>query len=437
MSSITCIGGNGYTVVDPTGETQNAQYTFPGLNLNAQAVYNATTNSLYVPDSGTNLLIFNMSTNVLAETISTAPTTGRFAALNKTTQTLYVASSNSNTLIVFNCSLNTFSTVTLNARTLCIATNELTNTVYIGDTQSNGLIVFNGVTNAITTTIVSIEAPWGVVVNPNTNTIYVAQSYYTSPNICIISGTTNTITGTIGPFNTPTVLGINILYNTLYVADIPGGGMKIVNLVTNTITPVAAIANCNFFLSDDINNIVYVAGGNGFYTTNPTSLVSPFTSTQGIFTLCWTGASVNYYPLTTSTGALKEVIQLINNSSQTIALNSNIQFASNVYSYASPGNQITMSCLPSTNNIVLSVTGYYFVFFRITINTARGSIVQAMFNNVLIAQSYAPCSAITATSGVFVSKFGVQINTPGIMNITNLSSGSITVLTVSILIKRY
>ncbi len=67
-----------------------------------------------------------------------------------------------------------------------VAVNPNTNTIYIANWLSNNVSVINGNTNQVIATIPVGQCPQGVAVNPNTNTIYVAN--IDSNTVSVING---------------------------------------------------------------------------------------------------------------------------------------------------------------------------------------------------------------------------------------------------------
>ena len=76
-----------------------------------------------------------------------------------------------------------------------VAVNPSTNTVYVANMTGNSVSVIDGSTNTVTATVSVGRNPFGVAINPSTNTIYVANAGDNS--VSVIDGSTNTVTSTI------------------------------------------------------------------------------------------------------------------------------------------------------------------------------------------------------------------------------------------------
>jgi YVTN family beta-propeller protein len=69
----------------------------------------------------------------------------------------------------------------------------------------------------VTATITVGKRPYGVAVNPGTNTAYVANDY--DGTVSVIRSRTNTVTATITVGNGPFGVAVNGRTNTAYVAN--------------------------------------------------------------------------------------------------------------------------------------------------------------------------------------------------------------------------
>src|SRR5258708_5300904 len=87
---------------------------------------------------------------------------------------------------------------------------------------------------AVTATIPVGSNPFGVGVNPVTNTIYVANFF--SDSISVINGATNTVTATINVGSNPNGVGVNPVTNTIYAVIQGDTTVSVINGATNTVT---------------------------------------------------------------------------------------------------------------------------------------------------------------------------------------------------------
>ena len=154
-----------------------------------------------------------------------------------------------------------------------IVVNPATNTAYVANRLSNTVSVISGATNTVTDTIQVGIAPLDAAVNPVTNTIYVTNSdlNLNSHSVSVIDGSTNIVTNTITlPANSqPAGIAVNPVTDTIYVANCCSIGTVSVidgstNIVTNTITLPANSQPAGIAVNPTTNTI-YVT--NHFSTT--------------------------------------------------------------------------------------------------------------------------------------------------------------------------
>ena len=132
----------------------------------------------------------------------------------------------------------TFLSITVGGNPFGLAVDPLTNTIYVANSYDNTVSVINGTTNTATSTITVGSGPTGVAVNPLTNTIYVANQY--SHTVSVINGATNTVTSTIDVGSSPVDVAVNPSTNTIYVANFGSNTISVINGATNTVTSTIA-----------------------------------------------------------------------------------------------------------------------------------------------------------------------------------------------------
>ncbi len=98
-----------------------------------------------------------------------------------------------------------------------VAVNPNTNTIYVANNGSNNVSVINGNTNQVIATIPVGQWPYGVAVNPNTNTIYVANN--DSNNMSVINGNTDQVIATTPVGQWPVGVAVNRNTGILYVIN--------------------------------------------------------------------------------------------------------------------------------------------------------------------------------------------------------------------------
>jgi DNA-binding beta-propeller fold protein YncE len=106
-------------------------------------------------------------------------------------------------------------TITLDKKPKCIAVNEATNKVYVG--VEDGLLIIDGETDTVITEILPDVNVVALVVNPQTNRIYVADY---GDNIFVIDGATNQQVGIIpeGIYQQYEI-AVNPTTNLVYIGD--------------------------------------------------------------------------------------------------------------------------------------------------------------------------------------------------------------------------
>ena len=243
------------TILDPL--TTTIQSSFAGTAIK-QKVFNPNTKQLFIL-SGTNLLVYNGTTNALQQTVAVGSNLG--LAINLETNIVYIIAFNSAVLTIVNC--NTFATSTLNmgagVHAASIAVNSLTNLVYVADSGNSACLVING----LTVSSISVPVnPSGLVVNQQTGNVYLSNI----TSITVISSA-NVITATI-PVANPIGMDINSITNFLFVVVGSSNVILQINCATNVAYAVSsAPANTlnGGILADQTNNTLFLCATNGIY----------------------------------------------------------------------------------------------------------------------------------------------------------------------------
>ena len=234
---------------------------------------NPNTNTIYVANyySNTTSVINGTTNNVIDNlTVGEGP---NGIAVNPNTNTIYVANYYSNTTSVINGTTNNvIDNLTVGEGPSGIAVNPNTNTIYVANFQSNIVSVINGTTNNVMDDLTVGEGPIGVAVNPNTNTIYVAN--FLSDTVSVIDGTTNNVVSVIDDTTNnvmdvltigegPNGVAVNPNTNTIYVANYYSNTTSVIDGTEDTIVrdlpvgahPVGVAAN-------HLTNTIYVTNQN-------------------------------------------------------------------------------------------------------------------------------------------------------------------------------
>jgi YVTN family beta-propeller protein len=160
-----------------------------------------------------------------------------------------------------------------------LAVNPATNTIYVGNGLDDTVSVIDGANNTVTATIPLAvpgippggSSPFGLAVNPATNTVYVASIGTNSgpDNIAVIDGATNTVTANITVVGFAGEVAVDPTTNTVYVASSDPGTVAVIDGATNTVKATIAVNSGNPFENlfgiavDPATHLVYVADQDG------------------------------------------------------------------------------------------------------------------------------------------------------------------------------
>jgi YVTN family beta-propeller protein len=228
-STCYCPGVNGtLTVIDgatqsPTTTAFSYAYSNP-LDL----AINPANHILYVasrvfftvsPTCGYSDSVAVLDGATLTQAATTSVGSARLSAkvaVNQKTGNVYVTDWDDGTVTVLDGSGTLLSTIALAARPLGVAVDPTANRIYVAN--GNSISVIDGATNSLIGTIVdpNIINPGAVAVNPTTNTIYVAQG---SNPLAVIDGVTNSVTATVAVGTSAAAVVVDAQTNFIYVAN--------------------------------------------------------------------------------------------------------------------------------------------------------------------------------------------------------------------------
>jgi YVTN family beta-propeller protein len=287
-------GPPGYIAINPTTNTiyaisydKNTIYTLNSITNSLVKVsrvdkgpleiaVNPTTNTIYVASyESSTVSIINGATNSILKKV---PVNGAPSdvAVNPNTNTIYVSSSDldpdtflaeNGTVSIINGATISGSTnglepeeIVVGGRPNDVAVNPNTNTIYVAESDSNTVSIINGTTNGVVGSIAMDGAsPTSIAVNPTTNTIYVANTL--SSRISVINGTTtNGVVGSIAVGSRPTSVAVNPTTNTIYVANTLSNTVSIINGTTNGVVGSIAVGSRPTSVAvNPTTNTIYVA----------------------------------------------------------------------------------------------------------------------------------------------------------------------------------
>ena len=149
-------------------------------------------------------------------------------------------------------------TVSVGSHPYGVAVNPSTNTVYVANYGSNSVSVIDGSTNTVTSTVSVGNGPSGVAANPSTNTVYVANGG--DDSVSVINGSTNAVTTTIQVGSGPRGVAGNPWTNTVYVANFYANSVSVIDGSANTLKSSVSVGTSPFAVDvNPLTNTVYVA----------------------------------------------------------------------------------------------------------------------------------------------------------------------------------
>ena len=197
------------------------------------------------------------------------------------------------------------STVSVGGDPWGVAVNPSTNTVYVTNFYDNTVSVIDGSNNTVTSTVSVGGYPGGVAVNPSTNTVYVTNS--DDNTVSVIDGSNNTVTATVSVGSTPYGVAVNPSTNTVYVANNNDNTVSVIDGSTNAVTATVTVGNSPSAVAvNPSTNTVYAAnkGSNSVSVITPVPFAPTVTSATGgssQATVTWTDGASNGSAITSQT----------------------------------------------------------------------------------------------------------------------------------------
>jgi len=241
-SNVTVIEGFGYT-----RELIDVGYS-PG-----PIAVNSITNKIYVGCSN-GITIIDGATNTT--TSVTVPDSPSAIAVNPVTNKIYAPCPNSNKIAVIDGTIGTL-TATIagpSDNRSSVAVNPVTNKIYVTDTGSGKVLIIDGATNKLFTSITTSSPPTEIAVNPATNKIYTI----TGTTLTAINGA-NLAQTTIPVGTNPQSISINPNANTITVANAGSNTATVIDGATNSAVSLAVGSTPIAVATNPITNKTYVA----------------------------------------------------------------------------------------------------------------------------------------------------------------------------------
>ena len=161
-----------------------------------------------------------------------------------------------------------------------VAVDPNTDTVYVANNQSNTVSVIDGNTDSVTATIGVGSGPSAISLDPSTDTIYVSNSG--GDTVSVIDGATNKVVGTITIGSQPGAIAVDPNTDTVYIV---GGWYSstcwVIDGATDTVTATIGVGyNPEGVAVDPSTDTVYVANsGNTDVAQGTISVIDGVTNT--------------------------------------------------------------------------------------------------------------------------------------------------------------
>ncbi len=273
-NSVSVINGKSDTVVATisVGEEPIAIAVNPNTNMIYVANFNG--NSISVISGKTNSVI----TTIPIETPEFYPSLVSFpdnVAVDTSANMIYVTTANGNIVYVINGFTNSItSAIIINndpSGEWGLAINQKMGRIYVSNAKYGTLSVLKAISrtkehkaflyNFVMATLQVGERPYRLVVNPNTNMIYVANTK--SETVTVMNGSNNSVIKTVTINGFPADICVNSKANMIYVANFKNATVNVINGKSNSVVAIIpAKSGPDGICVNPITNIVYVSNQN-------------------------------------------------------------------------------------------------------------------------------------------------------------------------------
>jgi YVTN family beta-propeller protein len=162
---------------------------------------------------------------------------------------------------VINGSTNAATTISDSYVPRGIVANPITNKIYVANWNNDAVMVIDGSDNSTSSISVGTN-PSGIALNPVTNKIYVANWWGNS--LSVIDGETSAVTATVTVGGQPRLLAVNPVTNRIYVTNWSDNTLSAIDGATNSpVATVPVVTNPYQVVVNPMTNKVYVVGSNG------------------------------------------------------------------------------------------------------------------------------------------------------------------------------
>ena len=361
-----------------------------------------------------NVSVINGSTNNVISTIDVGSYPQR-AAFDSANGYVYVTNFLSNNVSVINGSSNKFiSTVDVGSYPHGVAFDPTNGYIYVTNDGSGNVSVINGSTNNVISTIDVGSSPYGAVFDSSNGYVYVTNTG--SGNVSVINGSTNRVISTISVGLGPLGAAFDSANGYVYVTDFTSGSVLVINGSTNKVTQSISVGLFPTAVAvDSLNGNIYVTNieSDNVSVINGSSNSVIATISVGLGPSGATFDPSNGYVYVTNTGSGN--VSVINGSTNSVI--STIDVGS--YPQGATFD-------PSNGYVYVTNTG-----------SDNVSVINGSSNSVI--------ATISVGSGPIISIFDTEIFSTGIVfdpnngyvYVTNVASGTVSIISTSALNMKY
>jgi len=342
---------NNVTVID--GATDRTTTASAGSNPYALAV-NAATNKIYIADSGSNdVAIIDGTTNLT--TMVAAGIYPRAVAIDPFANKIFVVNYNSGNVSVIDGATNLVTTVAAGTYPIAVTVNPITGQAYVTNSGS-GTVTTIDETTLCTTTVAAGSSPTAIDIDLMTNKAYLTNNIWEGTVTMIDGANDSTTSISLGNDTWPSAIVVNPLTNSVYVADTVVNSVSIIAGASAGAVQVLPVTPCRVADTRQLNSPFggpYLAGGTSRSFAVPQSSCN-IPSTAIAYSLNVTVAplqgALEYLTIWPS-GLPQPIVSTLNSLDGRVKANAAIV-------PAGAGGAISVYATDSTN-VILDINGYF------------------------------------------------------------------------------
>ena len=420
------------------------------------AAFDSSNGYVYVTDFLSNSVsVINGSSNRVISTIDVGSPDA--ATYDSSNGYVYVSNCFSSSVSVINGSTNNvISTIDVGQHPSGAAFDSSNGYVYVANAYSNNVSVINGSTDSVIATISVGSGPSGVAFDPINGYIYVTN--YESDNVSVINGSTNNVISTIDVGSYPQRAAFDSANGYVYVTNFLSNNVSVINGSSNKFISTVDVGSYPHGVAfDPTNGYIYVTNdGSGNVsvingsTNNVISTIDVGSSPYGaVFD------SSNGYVYVTNTGSGN--VSVINGSTNRVISTISVGLgplgaafdSANGYVYVTDFTSGSVLVINgSTNKVTQSISVGLFPT-AVAVDSLNGNIyvtnIESDNVSVINGSSNSVIATISVGSGPIISIFDTEIFSTGIVfdpnngyvYVTNVASGTVSIISTSALNMKY